>query len=848
MTTEAVARTRRATYRLQLHAGFGFDDAARIADYLAALGVSHVYASPCLQAAPGSTHGYDVVDYHRVNEELGGDAAHRRFLDAIRAAGLGLVVDVVPNHMAIGRARANRWWWDVLTHGPNSRYGRYFDVDWDSPEQRLRNVVLLPVLGDQYGRVLEAGEIRLWRDEATLTLRYHEHEFPLAPETLEPLLASAGVEPAQLAAGDAGALAALDRLVVEINATPDRLDALLDCQHYRLAWWQAAQRDLGYRRFFDVNNLIGLCAEDETVFLDTHKLVLAWVQRGSVDGLRIDHIDGLKDPEGYLRRLRAACPSCYVVVEKILGVDERLPDSWPVDGTTGYDFLGRVLGLFVDPAAEARFSEFYATFAGEQTDFAVAARAKKLLVLREALGSDVNRLAELLLHVCERHRRHRDYTRQHLTDALFELLACFPVYRTYVRPAAGQVSDADRQCIDEALRRVRAARPDLDTTLLDFIQHLLTLNVTGKLESEFVLRFQQLSAPAMARGVEDTAFYSHARYLALNEVGGDPSRFAVTPAAFHAAMIRAQAEHPASMLATDTHDTKRGEDVRARLAVLSEIPSEWISAVRRWSSMNEIRRGGGRWPDRNTEFLLYQTLVGAWPLTVERARAYMEKAVREAKVHTSWTAPDAAFESALRDFIDQTLGDHDFVTTLDLFVRPLIGPGRIVSLAQTAIKLTAPGVPDVYQGTELWSHTLVDPDNRRPVNFDQRRARLAELEGMTPEAVMARAEEGFPKLLLVRRALALRAERPEAFGPAAGYRPLEASGAHAERVVAYLRNDEVLTVIPRLTLRVSWGDTRIQLPLGRWCDVIGGEAFSGSVPVRSLLGRFPVALLARDRS
>ncbi|HEY2804734.1 MAG TPA: malto-oligosyltrehalose synthase [Gemmatimonadales bacterium] len=836
---------RRATYRIQLHAGFGFDDAAAILDYLAALGISHVYTSPYLQAAAGSTHGYDVVDHSRVNEELGGAAAHRRFVDAVKAAGLGHIVDVVPNHMAIA-GRSNAWWWDVLEKGPASAYARYFDVDWEAPEERLRNVVLLPVLGDQYGRVLEAGEIRLWREGAAFTIRYHEHVFPVAPDSLDALFARAGVSRAEIAARHPRALAAVDVVIDDVNGTSDRLDELLELQHYRLAWWQAAQRDLGYRRFFDVNSLIGLCAEDETVFRDTHRLVLGWVREGVVDGLRIDHPDGLKDPEVYLRRLQGHCPKCYVVVEKILGAGERLPETWPVAGTTGYDFLNLVGGLFVDPAAEAPLTALYGSFTGETVEFKTAAREKKLLVLREVLGSDVGRLAELLLNVCERHRRHRDYTRHHLTEVLRELLACFPVYRTYARPVAKQISDDDRRYIEEAARRARGFRPDLDGTLIDFVVQILTLNVAGQLESEFVLRFQQLCAPAMAKGVEDTAFYTWNRFIALNEVGGDPSRFGVSPEDFHAAMIAAQARYPETMVTTDTHDAKRGEDVRARLSVLSQLPDAWTAAVREWSAMNERHRVGDT-PDRNTEYFLYQTLAGAWPIGAERLLPYMEKAIREAKVHTSWTSPDEGYESAVRGFCDAVLKDESFVASLERFVGELATQGRTVSLAQTILKLTVPGIPDVYQGTELWAQPLVDPDNRRPVDYAKRRGLLATLDGAAAAEVLAHADAGLPKLWLIRRSLGARARHARAFGPEGQYMPLAAKGPDAECVVAFARGGEAITIVPRLSLRRTFEGTTVELPPGPWCDELSGQRRQGVVPVGELLGTFPVALLTRNQ-
>jgi (1->4)-alpha-D-glucan 1-alpha-D-glucosylmutase len=862
---------------VQLNASFGFDQAAEVADYLAALGVSHLYTSPYLQAAPGSRHGYDVVDHSRLSVELGGEAGHARMIAALQQSGLGHLIDTVPNHMSIA-GRDNRWWWDVLRNGLASTYARFFDIDWDPPEARLRNTLLLPVLADQYGRALERGEITLRRDGTAFTIRYKDHEFPIEPRSLAGLLrvAAQASRSERLAfIADAFELLppptetnaaaqerrrrdervanellerlldtepevgrALDRAVAACNAEPDSLDRLLEQQNYRLAWWQAAERDLGYRRFFDVNTLIGLRVEVPEVFAETHRLAVALVRSGAADGLRIDHVDGIQDPGRYLHRLRERC-SCYVIAEKILQDEERLPDGWPIEGTTGYDFLNLALGLFINPRAEAALTQFYAAFAGVTDSYADVAHEKRLLVLREGLGSDVNRLAELLLRICERHRRHRDYTRHMLTEAVRELLACVPVYRTYVRPDRADVRDIDRKTIDVATAEAKRRRSDLDAELFDFLRGLLTLAVRGELESTFVNRFQQLSAAVMAKGVEDTAFYSYTRFIALNEVGGNPARFGVTPAEFHARMTEVQERHPQTMNATATHDTKRGEDVRARLAVISECPGSWTSAVQRWSEHNERHRTHGL-PDRNTEYLFYQSLVGAWPLSVERALAYMEKATREAKQHTSWTAPNQEFETALRHFIERTLADPEFITAVKSFVDSILGAGRVVSLAQALIKLTAPGVPDIYQGTELWSLALVDPDNRRPVDYAWRRRLLAEVANAAPERVLERMDEGVPKLWMIQRALQVDAS--------GCYQPLAAHGEHAERVLAFGRGGRLITIVPRLAqgLHGGWGDTVLPLPEGRWRNVFTEELHSGADRLAHLFARFPVALLARE--
>jgi (1->4)-alpha-D-glucan 1-alpha-D-glucosylmutase len=880
----AAAAAPRATYRLQLHAGFGFDDASDVAPYLAALGVSHLYCSPFLQAAPGSMHGYDVVDPARVNDELGGEDGFRRFARTCAALGLRLVLDVVPNHMAVWPG--NAWWWDVLENGEASRYAGHFDVDWDPPESRLRHRVLVPVLGDHYGRVLEAGALHVERRGGTFAVRYREHAFPVAPHTLPPILARAlarrpsdelafladafAALPAptatdrasverrhrdkevlrghleRLCARDPGVGAAIDATLATLDA--DALDALLDRQSYRLAFWRTARRELDYRRFFDVHHLVGLQSDRPDVFAATHVRIVAWVREGVADGLRIDHIDGLADPQGYLDRVRRTCPGAWLVVEKILAHDERLPARWPVDGTTGYDFLVLAGGLFVDPAGEEGLSRLYDEIAGASHEWPALVRAAKEAVLRDGLASELTRLTALFLDVCEGRRRQRDYTRHELHEALCEAIVAFPVYRTYVRPAAAQVSEDDARHVTTAVRAAATARPDLDGELFALLADVLLLRLRGAREDELVTRFQQLTGPAMAKGVEDTALYRFNRLVGLNEVGGDPARFGTGVEEFHAACLERQARLPRGMLATSTHDTKRSEDVRARLALLSEMPERWAQAVRRWTRANERHRTDGA-PDRNAEYLFYQTLVGAWPLDRERALAYAIKAAREARAHTSWTDPCPGHEAALRRFVEGTLGDPAFTADLAEFLAPMIEPGHVNALAQTLLKLTAPGVPDLYQGTELWDASLVDPDNRRPVDYAVRRALLDALDDATPEAVLARRDEGLPKLWVVERALALRRRHPDAFGARGGYRPLRAEGTRAAHVVAFARGDAVITVVPRLVWRLGgrWDDTTLELPPGRWTNVLGDDTHGwGATRLADLLRRFPAALLARD--
>jgi (1->4)-alpha-D-glucan 1-alpha-D-glucosylmutase len=879
-----------ATYRLQLTPNFGLDDAAAVVPYLARLGVSHLYTSPHLQAAPGSTHGYDVVDHSRVNAELGGEAAYERLLQALREHDLGLVPDVVPNHMAVGVPQ-NRWWWDVLENGPASRYASHFDVDWDPPEIKLRNRVLVPVLGDHYGRVLESGDLQLQRDGAEFSVTYAERRFPVAPRSLDDLLgeaaASAGSDELAFLAGAYGALPpatapdpesrhrrhrdteilrgllkrlltdepalgpVIDAAVARINGDPDLLDALLQRQNYRLAHWRTASEELDYRRFFDIATLAGLRMDAPGVFEDVHRLVLEGYRRGVVHGLRIDHPDGLPDPSGYLERLAAEAPNAWIVVEKILEPGEELP-PWPVAGTTGYDFAARLDRLLVDPTGETPLTELYARFTGETASFHDVVIESKRLVLRRVLAADLNRLAEKLSRVGEEHRRYRDFTRHDLRSAIEAVGVHFPVYRTYLRPGE-EPSDDDVRHIAEAVGAARDERTDLDPELFDFLAEVLLLRIGGPEAADLAIRFQQFSGPAMAKGVEDTAFYRYHRLVSLNEVGGDPGLFGLDVGAFHRASRHTAEHRPATMLTTSTHDTKRSEDVRARLHLLSEIPEQWSAAVQRWAVHNERHRHGDL-PDRNLEYLVYQTLVAAHPLPLDRLQPYLEKATREAKRHTSWTDPDPVYDESVRAFAAGLLGDAEFLEELAAFVAPLVWPGRVNSLALTLLKLTSPGVPDLYQGSELWTDGLVDPDNRRPVDFARRCALLAEVEHATPEELLTRADEGLPKLAVTHRALLLRQRRPQAFlpGPDGEPRPLEVSGAETEHAVAFTRGDEVAVVAPRLPLglakRGGWADTVVELPAGRWRNLLSDESVAGGGPARleRMLRRFPAALLERE--
>ena len=891
----------RATYRLQLRGGVGFEEAAAVLPYLRDLGVSHVYLSPILHAAPGSTHGYDVIDPRHVDPDLGGDEALARFAEAAARHDLGLIVDIVPNHMAVGPE--NPWWWDVLANGPASKYAPVFDVEWAlAPEPHLRERILLPVLGDHYGRVLEAGEFRLLWDGRAFSIAYHEQRFPVSARSLGDLVrlaadragldelawladALSDLPPSNtvdqaarerrhrdagvlldrlvdLAAGDDSVSEAIDAVVATTNADLDALDRLLERQNYRLAWWRSARRDLGYRRFFDVTTLVGLRTEDPSVFDETHVAILRWLADGLVDGLRIDHPDGLRDPEGYLRSLRWAGPRTWLLVEKILSTGETLRRSWPVAGTTGYEWLNRITRLLNDPAGEEALGALQRTVTGEDRPFAEIAYEAKAEVLRNLLGSEVGIVTGLLLDVLERHRRHRDHTRHDLHEALLALAASLPVYRTYVRPStadtAGQVAPEDEAIMATAISAAKEHRPDLPGDLFDVIGDLLLLRLPGELEAEFVARFQQLTGPATAKGVEDTAFYRDVRLLALDEVGGDPGRWAETAAEVHGAAARQQAEFPLSMLASSTHDTKRGEDVRARLLVLSAIPDRWDGIVCHWQP--RLQRRASDPVDGLARALLLQTLVGAWPIERQRVKDYLVKALREARRKTSWADPDEAYEAAVADLVDELLEAADFVAELDAFVGEILVSGRINSLAQLLLKLTLPGVPDVYQGTELWDNSLVDPDNRRPVDFTRRARLLRELDGCTAEEVRGRLDDpgdpGLPKLWLLARTLDVRRRRPAAFGAWASYLPIDVAGASGtieEPAFAFVRSGDdgaVAVVVPRPSAapgRAVDESATLDLPAGSWRDPLGGgELEGGPRRLAELLARFPVALLERD--
>lgn len=873
-------------YRLQLHAGFTFDDASRVANYLWELGISHIYCSPYLQATKGSQHGYDVVDHQRVNTEVGGEEGHARFCASLKALGMGQVLDIVPNHMATGQE--NKYWWDVLENGPSSRFATWFDIDWNSAEVKLQNKVLIPVLGDQYGHALSADQITIHYDGDSFQVRYMEYQFPLAPRSIaiplsaaakslkSPTLSFIADSLARLPLPDSselelvaarhrdktvlfellqrfckeepGASEAIVMAVNELNSDHDALDSILNLQNYRLAYWRTADQDLGYRRFFDINTLIGVRVERPHVFNATHSRILEWLSNGDLDGVRVDHPDGLRDPEQYFERLRASAPNAWILAEKILQPSETLRASWPIAGTTGYDFLNICNGLLVYGEGLNELTEIYGNFTGESQDFELLAHEKRINVEREALGSDVNRLAHLFVEICENNRDRRDYTRAEIRRATREVAACFSIYRTYVIPERDQIVEEDRNEINNAISIAKIRRPDLDPDFLDFVGEVLTMRSRGEVETEFLLRFQQFTSPVMAKGVEDTVFYCFNRMIGLNEVGAAPNRNGVTVEDFHAYCAKMHAEHPRTMNTLSTHDTKRCDDVRARLAVLTEMPARWRAALHRWARRNQQFKSG-EFPDRNTEYFLYQTLIGAWPISKERVTAYMEKAVREAKQHTSWTQQNKEFEDGLKAFIERILDSKEFISDLESFVALVLLPGRINGLAQTLIKYTAPGVPDTYQGSELWDLRLVDPDNRGPVDYEIRHAMLEELRaGMNVDEIMKRMDSGMPKLWVVYKALHLRRDRPEWFDEVAAYTPLPTEGYRKAHLFAFLRGESVAVITPRWNVRLGGGlgTTTVELPSGRWSNLLTGEVVTGGkLRAQNLLQRFPVALLTR---
>jgi (1->4)-alpha-D-glucan 1-alpha-D-glucosylmutase len=809
-----------STYRLQITPDYGFDDASGLVAYLRDLGVSHVYLSPILQPLPGSTHGYDVVDHSRLNVEAGGEPAFGRLADRLHEQGMGVIADVVPNHMAVPTpAWLNRQLWSVLRDGPGSPYASWFDVDWSVPSHAL----LMPVLGLRIGQVLAESQLELGTggpDGDETVLRYFEHELPVRPGTEQLPLAE-----------------------------------LVDRQWYRLAHWRVADEELNYRRFFDVDTLAAVRVEDPDVFDATHDLLLRLVADGALDGLRIDHPDGLADPRGYLARLAERTGGSWVVVEKILEGSETLPADWHCAGTTGYDTLLRVGGLFVDPSGAAPLSALLTELTGDPPEIAPVVEEAKREVVTGGQYAEVHRLVDLLRSICDDDVRLRDHTPRGLHEALRELLVAMDRYRAYVVPGEPPPGPSVH-ALEAAAETARAHLPEFRHDTVDLVRDLALGREVGSAgladdprRAELVVRFQQTCGPVMAKGVEDTAFYRWFRLAGLDEVGGDPDRFGIAGEEVHAFAERLQREWPTTMTTLSTHDTKRSEDVRARMAVLSELPAAWAEAVRGWWAAAAPHRDP--LVDPRTEYLLWQTLVGAWPVSTERLHQYVDKAVREAKVHTSWTSPDVDYEEAVHRFVAGVLGDPGIRDTLDAWLAATAEPVRAVLLGQKLLQLMLPGVPDVYQGTELVDLSLVDPDNRRPVDFAERRDLLSRLDaGSSPRTL---SEE---KLLVTSRALRLRRDHPDWFvGEPAQYQAIATTTGNAFALGRGPSEGEVtdvraIAVVTRLAVSLTryggWQEHTVFVPDGAWTDLLTGRAVEGgAVRLSELLQSLPVALLVR---
>jgi (1->4)-alpha-D-glucan 1-alpha-D-glucosylmutase len=855
-----------ATYRLQLHAGFPLKAAEQILPYLADLGISHVYLSPCLQAYPGSQHGYDVTDPSRVSEDLGGEAAWSSFIAQTRAHGLRLLLDIVPNHMSA--SRYNPWWDDVLAHGPFSAFVQYFDFR-SPPDQPFR--VHIASLARPYGVAIEAGELSVEFVQGQLRLKHYDNSWPLNAASWGVLLDSSdGCFPdlrrlqLRIAAGEpehadyrrhltsAGAQlheaqssGALSAAIERVNRDAALLNDLLQRQFYVLHGWKLGGELTNYRRFFDVGTLAGVRVELEPVFAAMHARIQSMLDAGELDGLRVDHPDGLRDPLQYFERLRKALPAGRIYIEKILENDERLNEDWPIDGTVGYDFLAKVNRLWMDDQRIDVLTATYADFTGHSVNFGKLVRAMKLAIVESTFSGDHARLAAEALSLARNDWRTQDLSPRHLRDALARLIVAMPIYRTY--RTAQAVHDQDKKVLLEALQSARIGSTEIDAAAFDFLGELFTKPQLSAAEADFVAKWQQLTPAVMAKGVEDTTFYAFDRLVSCNEVGSQASLVGISADRFHEFCHHLSERWPNGMLATSTHDNKRSEDVRARISILSEIPERWAEALHLWSQLNATA-WQNRIPDRHAEYLLYQTLIGAWPIDPERAWAYMLKACREAKINTSWHEPNHSYEEKIRGFVGGVFQTPEFVASLEQFIAPLILPGRINSLAQTLIKMVVPGVPDFYQGSELWDLSLVDPDNRRPVDFDRREQALRNCRRCGAAQVLADSDSGLPKLWMIDRLLSLRRERPQDFSPQSKYQPLVAQGSHLGRLLAFRRGENLIAVVPRFTLTLGgdWGDTRLPLPGGVWRDLFSAQVLQREAAPAALFAEFPVSLLIRE--
>src|SRR5213594_936840 len=910
MTKEERPRIPISTYRLQFNRWFTFSQARAIVPYLHALGVTDAYASPYFQASPYSLHGYDITDHNKLNEAIGSRADHDAWAAELRAHSMGQILDFVPNHVGIADSR-NAGWMDVLENGPSSRYAPYFDIDWQPLKSDLRDKVLLPILSDQYGRVLERGELQVRFEEGTLYLLYGERRLPIAPGTyrhvleialqnlaehkdedcyaelqsiltaLEYLPKRTEADPKriterirekeiikrrlQLLCAEAPQVQqGMEKALAQINGKPgdarsfDVLDKLLNAQSYRLAFWRVAAEEINYRRFFDVNELAAIRVELPKVFDAVHRLLLDLVSTGAVTGLRIDHPDGLYLPGEYFEKLQQRCAKAlgialpkdgraiYMVAEKILTGSETLRKDWRLHGTTGYDFANQVMQLLLDSSAEAVITKTFHRFIGHSVPFGHLLYAKKMQVMKLALANDVDVLGNMLDRLSERSRWYRDFTLEALSRAVRETIACFPVYRTYLAPDQ-PVSKEDRQIVERAISAAKRRNPAMDESIFNYLQDVLlfrfqpNLDAAGRVaHTHFVLKFQQTTGPVMAKGLEDTVFYIYNRLTALNEVGGEPQQFGLSIEAFHERNLDRQRNWPAALLGTSTHDTKRSEDVRARIVAISEVPDLWPRWLQRWQVANR------RWkqtindfeaPDANEEYLLYQTLLGTWPVQansepeatpssdyIERIQGYMAKALHEAKINTSWIQPNEEWDAAMRDFVAKILDSSPRNKFLPIFLpvaQEIARLGAINSLTQTLLKLTSPGVPDVYQGTKIWDYSLVDPDNRRSVDYSLRREMLGALPSTTPDELTQTCPDGRMKLFLTQRVLRFRCGHADIFQQGE-YLPIRASGTFAECCVSFARRlaeKWIVVIAPRLSSRVGfppigelWKETIIEFP------------------------------------
>ncbi len=946
--TEEHPRIPTATYRLQFNKNFSFRDAREIVPYLNALGVSDAYASPYFQAGAESLHGYDITDHNKLNAVIGLREEYDAWIAELHAHGMGQIVDFVPNHMGIAD-RQNLWWQDVLENGPSSQFAPFFDIDWRPLKQDLHDKVLLPILGDQYGRVLERGELIVRYEAGAFTLHYYEHVFPIAPGTyrfildlaleilaphrekefyaelqsihtaLEYLPRRTEADPEKIrerarekeiikrrldrrCTEAPEVLHAIERAVELINGKAtdprsfDRLDELLNAQSYRLAFWRVAADEINYRRFFDVNDLAAIRMEVPEAFEAAHKFVLELIASGAVTGLRIDHPDGLYQPLEYFLKLQQRCAellhrrvpdgrAIYLVAEKILMRDEKLRRDWPVHGTTGYDFANDVAGLLVDAAAEDAITKTFRRFLGTSMHYGHLVYAKKRLVMRISLANEVSVLGNMVDRLSEQNRWFRDFTLQSLARAVRETIACFPVYRTYVVP--GQpVSDEDRAVIERAVAAAKRRNLAVEESVFNFLRDLLLLRLPENVTTEeraaheqFVLKFQQLTGPIMAKGVEDTVFYIYNRLAALNEVGGEPQQFGLSVEMFHRRNGERQRDWPDTLLATSTHDTKRSEDVRARMLAISEIPQLWATSLRTWRTANRKFKklvDEAEAPDANEEYLLYQALLGTWPIDangaaastasdryVARIQQYMGKALKEAKLNTSWIQPNEIWDSAMSEFIASILtgGERSkFLAAFRPVVEEIARLGTINSLAQTVLKLTSPGVPDLYQGTEIWDDSLVDPDNRRPVDYTRRREMLRQVQNAPAEELLRCWPDGRIKLRVIQQLLHLRREHPELFRDGS-YEPLHFTGAFADCAIGFMRarnHDTLFVIVARLSSRVGfppvadrWRDTTALLP-GAWSAKRLRDVFSNrelipmgaQLKLTEAMSRLPFAVMA----